>query len=198
MSEWVQETLCIQITYEILKVNKPAADSDLQIRGGGGSSRPWDKGRGGLKKHFFRPFGPHFDLKIRGARDPRDPPLNPPLQTAGLTSHEKNRKTRKRLVIFKFTFQFSNVESVYSLLSFNRHLYKTDTSVKRTLRVAFLYSLYLTLCKTDISLRRTHNTGPQGVRLRKSWLYYVCEVSRNLNSFVGRFVKCNRGCKINP
>ena len=55
--------------------------------------------------------------------------------------------------------------TVYSLL--------TDTSVKRTLRVWSLpfftpYSLYLTLYKTDISLRRTHTAGPQGVRLRKS------------------------------
>ena len=45
--------------------------------------------------------------------------------------------------------------------------------VKRTLRVWSLpfftpYSLYLTLYKTDISLRRTHTAGPQGVRLRKS------------------------------
>ena len=35
----------------------------------------------------------------------------------------------------------------------------------------FLYFLYLTLCKTDIALRRTHTAGPQGVLLRKSWLY---------------------------
>ena len=141
VSKWVQETLCIQITYEILKANKPVADPYLQIRGGGGGD-PDPEIRGGLfsKKHVFRPFGPHFDLIIRGP-GPRAPPLNPPLQTAGLTSHEKNRKTRKRLVIFKFTFQFSNVESVYSLLSFNRHLYKTDTSVKRTLRVGPCLSL---------------------------------------------------------
>ena len=50
--------------------------------GGGGSSRPLDKGRGsGLQKNFFRPFGPQFDLRIRGgARVPRAPPLNPPLK----------------------------------------------------------------------------------------------------------------------
>ena len=141
MSEWVQETLCIQITYEILKANKPVADPDFQIRGGGGSSRPWDKGRVGLKKTCFSALRASFWFNNKGARTPRAPPLNPPLQTAGLTSHEKNRKTRKRLVIFKFTFQFSNVESVYSLLSFNGHLYKTDTSVKRTLRVGPCLSL---------------------------------------------------------
>ena len=47
----------------------------------------------------------------------------------------------------------------------------TDTSVKRTPRVgppAFLYSRYLTLYKKDTSLRRTHSTGPKGVRLRES------------------------------
>ena len=44
------------------------AEPDLQIRwgGGGGSSRPWDKGRG-VSKIFFRLFGPQFGLKIRGA-----------------------------------------------------------------------------------------------------------------------------------
>ena len=35
----------------------------------------------------------------------------------------------------------------------------------------FLYSVYLTLYKTDISLRRTLTAGPKGVRLRGSWLY---------------------------
>ena len=42
----------------------------------------------------------------------------------------------------------------YSRLSLNGHLYKTDTSLKRTPRVGpVLYSLYLTLYKMDISLR---------------------------------------------
>ena len=36
---------------------------------------------------------------------------------------------------------------------------------------AFLYSLYLTLYKTDTSLRRTLSTGSKGGRLRESWLY---------------------------
>jgi len=39
--------------------------SDKEGAGGRGSSRPLDKGRGsGLKKTFFRPFGPQFGLKI--------------------------------------------------------------------------------------------------------------------------------------
>ena len=42
----------------------------------------------------------------------------------------------------------------------------TDISVKRTLRVAFLYSFYLTLYKTDTSLRWTPSAGPKGVHLR--------------------------------
>ena len=50
-----------------------------------------------------------------------------------------------------------------------------DTSQRRTPRVllvpAFLYSLYLTLYKMDVSLRQTLIAGPKGVRLRLSWLY---------------------------
>ena len=52
------------------------ADQDLQIsgwgRGGGGrgwASHPDPEIRGvggGLKKHFFPPFGPQFGLKIKG------------------------------------------------------------------------------------------------------------------------------------
>ena len=56
------------------------ANPDLQIRGGGegrGSGHPDHEIRGwpGLKKIFFRPFGPHFGLKIR-----EPPPLDPPLK----------------------------------------------------------------------------------------------------------------------
>ena len=44
------------------------------------SSTPWDKGGGGRpQKIFFRPFGPHFGLKMRGGRPPQGPPLDPPL-----------------------------------------------------------------------------------------------------------------------
>ena len=51
-----------------------------------------------------------------------------------------------------------------------------DTSIRRTplqnghleLVPAFLYSLYLTLYKTDTSLRRTLKVGSKGVRLRES------------------------------
>ena len=53
--------------------------TDLQIRGGGGGrlSRPGDKvgvgGGEGLQNVFFRPFGSHFGLKIRGRPDPLYP-----------------------------------------------------------------------------------------------------------------------------
>ena len=73
-----------------------------------------------------------------------------------------------RMYVGDFSVLFSLPSTVYSLL--------TDTSIRRTplknghleLVPAFLYSLYLTLYKTDISLRRTHTAGPQVVRLRKS------------------------------
>ena len=52
--------------------------TDLQIRGGGGGGGgrpdPEIRGRGpGLKKCFFRPFGPQFGQKIRG--EEREGPL---------------------------------------------------------------------------------------------------------------------------
>ena len=56
-----------------MKANKPVADPYLQIRGGGGGGGdPDPEIRGGLasKKHVFRPFGPHFDLIIRGPGPP--------------------------------------------------------------------------------------------------------------------------------
>ena len=60
-------------------------------------------------------------------------------------------------------------DTVDSLLT-PGHLYKTDTSVKRTPRVGPCLSFLplLTLYKTDISLRRTARAGPKGVRLRES------------------------------
>ena len=56
---------------------------------------------------------------------------------------------------------------------------------------AFLYSLYLTLYKMDITLGRTLSAGPKGVQLRESQLYsllicfarnqWIClPLSRNL------------------
>ena len=45
-------------------------DPDLEIRGGGGSTRPLDKGGGGLPPQIFWPFGPHFGLRIKGGQPP--------------------------------------------------------------------------------------------------------------------------------
>ena len=52
----------------ILKA-RAVADPDLQIRGGG------------LKKIFFRLFGPHLGPKIKGKPGPRAPHLDPPLKS---------------------------------------------------------------------------------------------------------------------
>ena len=58
------------------------ADTDLQIRGGGGHPDPEIRGGSGLQKNCFRLFGPHFGQKIMGGgegRAPRVPPLDTPL-----------------------------------------------------------------------------------------------------------------------
>ena len=66
------------------------ADPDLQIRGRPGHPDPEITGeRRGLKKKFFRPFGPQFGLKIRGGRAPRAPTLDVPLNVYGIQLIEK-------------------------------------------------------------------------------------------------------------
>ena len=62
---------------------------------------------------------------------------------------------------------------------------------------AFLSSLYLTLYKTDISLRRTASAGPKGVRLRESWVYKITKVIRVL-WLAGRVCMkvCKHGCDV--
>ena len=59
----------------LLKCLLALADSDLQIRGGGGQS---SRARG---KEGAWPFGPQFGLKIRGGagQTPQAPPLDLPL-----------------------------------------------------------------------------------------------------------------------
>ena len=47
--------------------------------GGGGGSE--GRGSPGLKKIFFRPFGPHFGLKVKGA--PASPGASPGSATEG-------------------------------------------------------------------------------------------------------------------
>ena len=65
----------------------------------------------------------------------------------------------------KHTYFLTWYACIYSRLSFNGHLYKTDTSVKRTPRVGPCLSLlpYLILYKTGTSLRGTLSAGPKGV-----------------------------------
>ena len=82
---------------------------DLEIRGGGWSSRPLDKGEGPVsKKTFFRPFGPQVGLKIRwggGGPGPRTPPLDPPL----IYPHVRESKT-------VLDSRFHSVDSVIQVL----------------------------------------------------------------------------------
>ena len=69
------------------------ADPDLQIRGGGGGHLdPEVRGSPGLKKIIFRPFGPQFGLKVRGAgplAPPLDQPLYPTIPNSFSYLHEK-------------------------------------------------------------------------------------------------------------
>ena len=77
------------LTPEINRYTSDVSRLDIEVSSG---SRPSDKGRGvghpdpeikggpASKKKFFRPFGPHFRLKIRGRRAPRASPLDPPLE----------------------------------------------------------------------------------------------------------------------
>ena len=76
-----------------------------------GGSRPSDKvGRGGgLKKIFFRPFGPQFGLKLREGRGPRPPPLDPPLLSYFVFEHSclafrKKKKTKEHVKPFNMNF----------------------------------------------------------------------------------------------
>ena len=76
----------------------------------------------------------------------------------------------------------NKIPNKYSPLSLNRHLYRTNTSVKPTPTVGTFLSLplFLTLYKTDISLRWTFSAGSKGVHLRESWLYSQTLLIRSL------------------
>ena len=67
----------------------------------------------------------------------------------------------------------------YSRISLNGIFYKKGISVKGHLQLvlSFLWSLYLTVYKTGISLRKTLIARPKGVPLRKSWLVFGAPTS---------------------
>ena len=86
------------------------ADPDFQIRGGGGGNPdPEITGGPGLQKIFFRPFGPHFGLKIRrgGGADPLGPS---PGSAIG-------KYLFKALLILFFSFARNDVCLFYPLFS---------------------------------------------------------------------------------
>ena len=57
--------------------------------------------------------------------------------------------------------------------SLDGHLYKTDTSVKWTSRIGPCFPIlpFLTLHKTDTTLRQPLRVGTKGVHLKESWLH---------------------------
>ena len=65
-------------------------------------------------------------------------------------------------------------------LPLNGHLYKTDDSVKRILRVLILLPLFDSLNKTDIYLRPTRRDGPKCVRLRERKAWWQSAVSKKV------------------
>ena len=83
---------------------KISGRSRPSAKGGGGSGAVIQTpkqggGGGGLQKIFFRPFGPHFGLKIRWALAPLTPPLDPPLKIASKI-HKLTKHVLKSDVVF--------------------------------------------------------------------------------------------------
>ena len=77
-------------------------EPDLQKRRGewrGGSGHPDPEIRGGPISIFFRPFGPQFGVKVRGA-GPLAPPLDPPLLTNEIDRNVRHLKRSWERVFF--------------------------------------------------------------------------------------------------
>ena len=88
-------------------------DPDLQI--GGRSSRPWDERGRAVSKEIFRPFGPHFGLKLRRGAGPQS--LSPGSATGygiegSLLQWFRNFLTnRQQRVVVRGTTSLSSVKS---------------------------------------------------------------------------------------
>ena len=124
----------------------------------------YDGGGGGERRNLFSPSPqPFFCFRSNFRAITR-------LETLATQAKLLHFKSPYTVSILSLFFEVSVVNQKYSRLSLNGHLYKTDTSLNGHLELvpAFLYSLYLTLYKTDISLRRTLTAGPKGVPLRGS------------------------------
>ena len=89
---------------------------------------------------------------------------------------------------------------MYSRPSLNRHLYKTDTSLKRTPRVGpcLSFSLYLTFYKTDISPRRTAAPVPKVSVLERVDCRGYCMVARIYEEYNKIFFNTRKHWKTRP
>ena len=67
------------VKFRLTDTHFTVADADLQIRGAGRSSTPWDKGGGGGLQKIFSALQASFWSKNKGGRPPQAPPLDPPL-----------------------------------------------------------------------------------------------------------------------
>ena len=91
---------------------------------------------------------------------------------------------------------------LYSRLCLNGHLYKTDTSESLSLSEfvpAFLYSLYLTLHKTDIALRHIYSASPKGVLLRSCYTgrFATTNLAQHSLAMVGQCCNHSKQCRNN-
>ena len=86
-----------------------------KVGGGGGDGHPDPEIRGGgFKKMFFRPFGHHFGLKIRGDRANRAPPLDLPV-----TKMQKLLKMFTASLVIRVFLTFDLFDKTYKFAFFH-------------------------------------------------------------------------------
>ena len=103
--------------------------SDKVGGGGGGDGHPDPeiRGGGGFKKIFFRPFGHHFGLKIRGDRAHRAPPLDLPV-----TKMQKLLKMFTASLVIRVFLTFDLFDKTYKFAFFHKIFHDFFQFIHRT------------------------------------------------------------------